>query len=375
MKEKKHKKIKTNSKSFWNLVRSQCKLRSDITDLIKTDGSRVADDLGKANCLNTFFSSVFTNEDTNSLPILAPRIKNHQLSDVSITQEKVYKHLSKLKTNKSPGPDTIHNKVLCEARGQLAGPLSHLFKSSLASGEIPQIWKHAHVAPIHKNGDKTDPNKYRPVSLTSSVGKMLESIIRDDLQSYLENNNLLCKEQFGFRSGKSCSTQLLQVVNEWSKAIDMGKPVDVIYLDYQKAFDSVPHQRLLIKLKAYGITGTLLTWITNFLTGRSQKVVVNGIQSTPTPVLSGIPQGSVLGPLLFLIYVNDLPNDICSSLMLFADDTKIYRCIQSTEDAETLQADLNTLSQWSTTWQLPFNVDKCKVLHFGQKNLNHQYTM
>ena len=368
-------KIKTNSKSFWNLVRSQCKLRSDITDLIKTDGSRVADDLGKANCLNTFFSSVFTNEDTNSLPILAPRIKNHQLSDVSITQEKVYKHLSKLKTNKSPGPDTIHNKVLYEARGQLARPLSHLFKSSLASGEIPQIWKHAHVTPIHKKSDKTDPNNYRPVSLTSSVGKILESIIRDDLQSYLENNNLLCKEQFGFRSGKSCSTQLLQVVNEWSKAIDMGKPVDVIYLDYQKAFDSVPHQRLLIKLKAYGITGTLLTWITNFLTGRSQKVVVNGILSTPTPVLSGIPQGSVLGPLLFLIYVNDLPSDICSSLMLFADDTKIYRCIQSTEDAETLQADLNTLSQWSTTWQLPFNVDKCKVLHFGQKNLSHQYTM
>ena len=155
----------------------------------------------------------------------------------------------------------------------------------------------------------------------------------------------------------------------------MGKPVDVIHLDYQKAFDSVPHLRLLTKLKAYGITGTLLTWITNFLTGRSQKVVVNGIQSTPTLVLSGIPQGSVLGPLLFLIYVNNLPSVICSSLMLFADDTKIYRCILSTEDAENLQADLNTLSQWSTTWQLPFNVDKCKVLHFGQKNLSRQYTM
>ena len=128
------------------------------------------------------------------MPILAPRIKNPQLSDVSITQEKFYKHLSKLKTNKSPGPDTIHNKVLYEARGQLAGPLSQLFKSSLPSGEIPQIWKHAHAAPIHKKGDKTDPNNYRPVSLTSSVGKILESIIRDDLQSYLENNNLLCKE-------------------------------------------------------------------------------------------------------------------------------------------------------------------------------------
>ena len=158
----------------------------------------------------------------------------------------------------------------------------------------------------------------------------------------------------GFRSGRSCITQLMESIHDWVDSLENKQPVNVVYLDYKKAFDSVPHERLLVKLHAYGIRGNLLLWIRSFLTNRKQRVVINGKSSNLAPVISGIPQGSVLGPILFLIYVNDLPEVARSKLKLFADDTKLYKSIKYVVDEEILQTDLNSLMGWSKSWQLPF---------------------
>ena len=240
---------------------------------------------------------------------------------------------------------------------------------------LPSEWKLADVTPIFKKGKKTDPNNYRPVSLTSSSCKLLETMIRDDIIKHLEEKNLLSKEQHGFRSGHSCNTQLLEVVHDWAEAAELLYPVDIVYLDYQKAFDSVPHERLLNKLYAYLIRGKILTWIRNFLTNRTQRVTVCGVSSNQVNVTSGIPQGSVLGPLLFLIYVNDLPEVVKSTIKLFADDTKIYRVIKSDRDSEILQNDLLDIMKWSEKWQLPFNLTKCKVMHLGSQNKEFKYNL
>ena len=210
-----------------------------------------------------------------------------------------------------------------------------------------------------KRVKKSDPNNYRPVSFTSTVCKIMETIIRDKIAEHLEEQDLINKAQHGFRSGRSCCTQLLEVTQDWADAIEDKKPVDVIYLEYRKAFDSVPFERLLVKLYACGIRGKLLQWIREFLTNR--KVSVNNHSSNFVPVTSGIPKGSVLRPIMFLIYVNGLPEVVISTVKLFADDTKLYRVIKNEEDKLQLQEDLNNLQKWSETWQLPFNVEKCST--------------
>ena len=176
--------------------------------------------------------------------------------------------------------------------------------------------------------------------------------------------------QHGFRQKRSCITQLLNVIEDFTRMIDDGKSIDVIYLDFRKAFDSVPHERLFRKIKSYGITGNLYNWIRCFLSDRKQRVIVNGEMSAFRNVISGVPQGSVLGPLLFILFVNDLPDTITSTCKLFADDTKIYK---DSKQHLIIQEDINSLFQWSKKWQLEFNVDKCKVLHIGKYNPCHIY--
>ena len=186
--------------------------------------------------------------------------------------------------------------------------------------------------------------------------------------SYLEKNKLLSSDQHGFRQGRSCTTQLLEVMEIWSNFIDEGLAFDTIYLDFSKAFDKVPHKRLCSKINSYGIKGHLSNWIKSFLENRHQSVAIQQIKSSSRPVTSGIPQGSVLGPLLFVIYINDLPEEIESTIKIFADDTKIFRAISKSLDSTTLQNDLNKLITWSKTWLLPFNYEKCVTVHYGNNN-------
>ena len=205
-----------------------------------------------------------------------------------INQERVKKLLDKLKIDKSPGPDGLHNRVLYETREVILEPLTKLLITSLESGKLPDDWKTANVTPIFKKGKKSDPYNYRPVSLTSTVCKLMETIIRDEIVKHVENQKLLSPAQHGFRSNRSCSTQLIGVIHDWANSLDENTPVDSIYLDYRKAFDSVPFERLLAKLHAYGIRGKIHRWIRDFLHNRKQRVVINakpsGKRSGPSSV-------------------------------------------------------------------------------------------
>jgi len=203
----------------------------------------------------------------------------------------------------------------------------------------------------------------------------MESLVRDSLVTHMMDNSLFCDAQHGFAPGHSCMTQLLVVLEQWTDMLDRGEAIDTVYLDFQKAFDSVPYKRLLTKLEAYGIKGRLKSWISSFLSGRRQRVVVNGSLSSWAEVLSGIPQGSVLGPILFVLFINDLPDVVASTSMIFADDTKIFCSISNDKDAAQLQQDLNNLADWSQTWQLKFNASKCHVMHLGKQTTTYKYTM
>ena len=219
---------------------------------------------------------------------------------------------------------------------------------SLNTGSLPQDWKTANITAIHKKGNKTTAGNYRPVSLTSIVCKVMETLVRESLMSHMMEHNMLSDKQFGFIKGRSTVLQLLQVMDQWTAALDAGDAVDVIFCDFMKAFDKVPHGRLLDTLKSYGFRDPLLSWIRGFLSNRTQTVIVNGSTSKPHPVLSGIPQGSVLGPSLFIIYINSLPDTVSSSIMyLFADDTKMFKTVKDDDDIAALQKDIDSMWEWT----------------------------
>ena len=217
----------------------------------------------------------------------------------------------------------------------------------MENSQLPSIWKQGNVTAIFKSGSKTKPENYRPISLTSVPGKLLERLIRDILVKHMEENNLFSKAQHGFMTGRSCSTQLLELMEELTETLDSNGDVDIIYLDFKKAFDKVPHKRLLKKLWGYGIRGKVHSWIKEFLKNRSQKVVINGKCSFSAKVTSGIPQGSVLGPILFLIYINDLPEVITACMKLFADDAKLFGRVNSLVQASTVQTSLDNAVDWA----------------------------
>ena len=205
-----------------------------------------------------------------------------------------------------------------------------IFNKSLQEKKIPDDWRIAIVSPIFKKGKKDQPANYRPVSLTAIASKLMESFIREQLLSHMKNNNLLSNKQYVFLSGRSTVLQLLRVLDDWTEILDNSKAkIDTIYLDFQKAFDTVPHKRLLAKMKGYGVHNSTCDWVEDFLFNREHKVNVNGVLSEPAKVTSGIPQGSVLGPVLFILFINDLPDSIASKVFMFADDTKVYRDIKN----------------------------------------------
>lgn len=368
-------KLKSNSKAFWRYSNSRLKVKPRIGDLRSSSGSLESEDKAKAKILNDFFAGVFTTEDTGNIPELPLHHAGPHLTDVSISRLAVEQKLQTLKAAGSPGPDDIHPRMLKELSSSISLPLAMLYQKSLDCGELPDIWKQARVVPIHKKGSKQEPGNYRPISLTSVVCKVLESIIRDALMDHLNGHGLLADQQHGFRPKRSCNSQLLQTIDTWSRLLEDGIPLDVVYLDFSKAFDTVPHRRLLNKLQSYGVSGKLLSWIEAFLSGRCQQVALGGCLSNMVQVASGVPQGSVLGPLLFLLYVNDLPEVVSCPVTLFADDTKLFSGISTRSDALKMQADLDALVEWSETWQLPFNRDKCKVMHIGSANQEFEFYM
>ncbi len=204
---------------------------------------------------------------------------------------------------------------------------------------------------------------------------MLESLLRDEMMNFMFANNLFSSVQHGFLEARSCMTQLIAVMDKWSEMIEEGGSIDTVYLDFQKAFDTVPHQRLFKKLQSYGISGSLLAWIQAFLTNRRQRVMVDGGYSSWKSVSSGIPQGSILGPFLFVVFINDLPDYLSNMVYMFADDTKVFAKVTDDGEQQSLQEDLDSLVEWSSTWQLNFNISKCKVMHLGSDNNHYTYHM
>ena len=350
---------KKNPKMFFQYVNSKVKSKSGIADLNKEDGSKTKNDTEKAELLNSFFQSVFTIEDDGPLPDFENYDFENELKHCEVTTSSVKKILSGLNKNKASGPDEIPPSILSEAAEELTEPITLLFRRSLESGTLPSEWKMAHVSPIYKKGNKAAVNNYRPVSLTCVLCKVLEKFVRESILNHLMENNIITPHQHGFVPGRSCITQLLESLDEWTRILEDNGSVDIIYTDFQKAFDSVPHKRIAQKLNACGIRGSLLDWIVDFLAERKQKVVINGCESTEGRVTSGIPQGSVLGPLLFVIYINDLPRGLNTTAKMFADDTKVFVRSDNEEGAKNLQKDLDSLQTWSDKWLLRFHPDKC----------------
>ena len=280
------KNLKMNPKDFWRYCKSKLKSKSRLGDIQTKEGSLTSDDNEKAELLNDYFTSVFTKENLDNIPTLAPKIDNPPHVIVHFTPEIVEKKLNRLKTTKSAGPDGFHPRILSELTQSVKLPLSIIFQKSYEESCLPIAWKEAHITPIHKKGKKVVTGNYRPVSLTSIIGKMMESIVRDRLVKHMTEHDLFCDAQHGFVPGRSCMTQLITTLELWSEILDSGSPIDAIYLDIRKAFDTVPHQRLMKKLEAYGINDRTLGWIENFLHDRRQRVVVNGKMSTWAVLIS-----------------------------------------------------------------------------------------
>ena len=370
--------IKTDSKSFYAYVRSKQNVQDKVGPLEDSAGNIISQGFLMAEDLNGYFSSVFTKEDISSLPVADAKFqgaKSDYLGPLVVTPELVARKIKAMKDNKSPGVDGIPPKLLMETVDQISIPLARVFNLSLKEGVVPFEWKEANIIPLFKKGSRNKSDNYRPVSLTSVICKLLERLIKDHMVDFLVKHKLLNSSQHGFLKARSCLTNMLCFLEEITKWIDMGSPVDIIYLDFQKAFDKVPHQRLLLKLKAHGIGDSITDWIEQWLTDRRQRVVVDGEVSNWKSVLSGVPQGSVLGPILFLIYINDLDESITSNVLKFADDTKLFRKVNTDGDKQHLQNDLDRLVKWSEKWQMLFNFGKCKCLHTGHGNLNVNYKM
>ena len=368
--------LKKNKKKFWSYIRSKTKIKETILRVANENGTLTGNDTETASQVNKAFVSVFTKEDPNiPIPPIDYNYNGSFLSNLEIAEEMVNKVLSKLKVNKSAGPDGISPRLLKECRNTLTKPLTMIFRKSLQTGEVPMAWKEANVTQLYKKGCKTNPLNYRPVSLTSVVGKVFETLIRDALVQHATENNIINYQQHGFMKKRSTLTNLLEYLEALTKARNLNIPVDVNYLDCKKAFDTVPHHRLIAKLEAYGVRGNVLNWIRNFLLGRRQRVSIRGSVSEWLPVESGVPQGSVLGPILFLFYFNDLVDGLECPILLFADDAKIFKEIRTPEDAEALIRDMERIENWSNKWLLTFNEEKFVTMHIGRQNQKVDYKL
>ena len=287
--------VKTTPKTIWSFVKSKGQEFTGVAPLKNKDGFLQSNTQSRANILNEQFKSVFTEEDLTNIPDKG-KSTTPNMPEIKIDWKGVHKLLKNLKTHKATGPDSIPAFILKAAADELvpALALAVLFQLSLDQGEIPTDWKEALVVPIFKKVDKHQASNYRPVSLTSITCKLLEHIIHSSIMKHFDKHKILNDNQHGFRKKRSCETQLLSTIQEIASSTAKGKQVDVILLDFEKAFDKGAHSRLLYKLDHYGVRDNTKKWIQSFLSNRSQEVILDGVKSDTVYVTSGVPQGTVL---------------------------------------------------------------------------------
>ena len=369
-------------KKLWSFIKSLKKDAYGITSL-RENGILKTDSKEKANICNRQFQSAFTREEYSDPPSKGASPFS-SMGDITVDPKGVTKLLDGLNIHKASGPDGLNARVLKECSNEISPTLALIYNESLARGDVPDEWRQANVSPVFKKGEKYDAANYRPVSLTCICCKTLEHILVSNINKHLALDSILADCQHGFRSQRSCETQLVQfvhdIISNLDGAVNRGhKQTDLIIMDFAKAFDKVPHRRLLHKLEYYGIRGSTHKWINSWPSGRTQQLVLDGKASDPVPVLSGVPQGSVLSPVLFLIFINDLLDYIRSSVRLFADDCVLYRYIHSLQDCLTLQEDLTSLGQWEADRQMKFNVAKCHSMrvtrHQHHKQILFDYSL
>ena len=348
------------TKKFWSYVKSNSNSHR-IPELVHHNNIYRSEPLQQADLFNNYFYSQFSEESSYDINIEHSRYDG--VPEIDFNSRHIEKIFSKLNVNKAVGPDGIHGRVLKNCATVLSYPVSILFKLSFYTSTIPLDWKMAHVVPIHKKGCKSDVKNYRPISLTSLVMKSLERIIRDELM--FRCNAFIDGHQHGFMPGKSCCTQLVGFCDSLALSLNRNIRSDVVYFDFAKAFDSVSHDLILKKLKSFfNINGLLLGFIKNYLKDRKQSVVLDNSISSALPVISGVPQGSIIGPSLFVLFLNDIPAGLTegTSISMYADDTKIWRIIEHENDHLILQNDIDYLTDWALRNQMKFHPSKCKVL-------------
>ena len=359
-------KLKDNPKVFYGYAKKHSTIRNEIT-MLKTDSGYITDKKSVAEIFQRQFSSVFSDpaapgiEDPhfivpNTVPIMPDCWS-------AISNSQVQAAIEDIRPSSSPGPDGVPAILLKKCASTLAYPIKLLLERSIEEKTVPDYYKLSHVCPLHKKGDRSKPENYRPVSKTSHIIKTHERVLRKKLVHHFETNFLISSTQHGFRTGRNTLTQLLQHFDAIYEGLVDNADTDSIYLDYEKAFDKVDHRLLLLKLKKYKVHNLLINWIKSFLEDRVQIVAINGNQSKPVKIISGVPQGTVLGPVLFIIFLNDLVNAINrSSVSLFADDTRISCQINSSDDCRSLQDDLNSVMDWSTKNNMQLHSQKFELI-------------
>ena len=366
-----------NRKRFFGYMRS---LRRNPTPPIISDQDNVLNKPEEiANCFSDYFVSVFNQSDPDNVPELpsACDFPIAPLNTLDFPTCEIVKLIDNLSLNKSPGIDGITAVILKKVKEPISIVLQRMFQISLSLGQLPKQWKQSIVIPVHKSGNPSDFRNYRPVALTSVVCKMMETFVDKCIVAHVESYGLLSPKQHGFTPKRSCVTQVLNITHDWFSSLDVTPTplIDAIFLDFSKAFDRMPHDLLLNKLaKKYNIQSNVWEWVSSFVCGREQTVQFRGSRSDWSIVTSGIPQGSVLGPRLFNLFVNDITHVVQSKCVLFADDTLLYRIIRNETDMQMLQADITHVINWCSINKMQLNATKTKVLRIAPRKRNVEKT-
>jgi hypothetical protein len=356
---------KKNKNVLYKYMRHCRRNKPSAFSLRNRDGESTRDPAVVAELFREHNATIYSSPRISTHPAFPARNFNRPLVNLEFSEADVRELLIKTNPFSALGPDDVHPRILKEAATILASHLHKLFRRSLDEGAVPSLWKEAIVTPVFKSGDRLSPASYRPISLTSIPCKVMERILKRAIMDHLVRNDLISSAQHGFLPNRSCVTNMLVFMDSLTQAKDDGLITDAVFFDFAKAFDRVPHIPLLHKLEAYGIQGIILRWITSFLSNRTFRVKIGSTLSSSSPVTLGVPQGSVLGPLLFLIYINDLPESMSGNTLLFADDLKSWN-----SDPSMLQIDIDSTKQWSLNWHLPLNDEKCVHMSFGGDSRN-----